>query len=517
MKKIFLGLIMSATVALTSCDMNTTNYDTLDQETAIQSVEDAKSFLNGIYRSFRSKGAGEYIVWPDVQCDYFVGLVDNGNRLGPWSTGQIVANDADWADCYYSLYMSINYVNYFVPECDKLLESGDLTAAQEAEINYYKGSAKFMRAYAYWYLFDKLVWYNKADLDTPGKGLQIVTKYNPTANRGSYVGRSSINETVDYINQELTDAYNEVLNYEKTVSAQYAGPNAAYINSYAIAALQARMALLTQDYATALAKAEAIIGDEVFELATGDDYTNMWTTDESSELILVPYGDVNEGGYDTGLNYYRNNQENASDYIPTAEWLLAYDENDIRFDAFFKAYVPLLVNGEEYVAYAFTKYPGDPALRTSAGTNNCLNKAKPFRLSEVYLIAAEAAAVGTPKNTTKAQQYLNAVRAARITGYDENTPINDTELFPAIQDERGKELIGEGFRLSDLRRWGQGFQRVSGFNYLAGTGLEDIEAVLVPAGKSVTYQPTDYRFVWPIPFREMQVNPQLTGQQNPRY
>lgn len=82
------------------------------------------------------------------------------------------------------------------------------------------------------------------------------------------------------------------------------------------------------------------------------------------------------------------------------------------------------------------------------------------------------------------------------------------------------ELIGEGFRLGDLRRWGQGFTREAGFDVFAGTGLAPlayIMDVIVNQGNNLSYQPTDYRFVWPIPTREMQVNPQLTGQQNPGY
>lgn len=34
---------------------------------------------------------------------------------------------------------------------------------------------------------------------------------------------------------------------------------------------------------------------------------------------------------------------------------------------------------------------------------------------------------------------------------------------------------------------------------------------------NISYEPGDYRLVWPIPYREMSVNPQLKGQQNPGY
>ncbi|MCM1292204.1 MAG: RagB/SusD family nutrient uptake outer membrane protein [Bacteroides sp.] len=511
MKKIFLGLILSASM-FTSCDMNTTNYGVLDQGSAIQSVDDAASFCNGLYVQMRSVQVGERIATPDIQMDYFVGLVSNGNRDGNYSSGQIVASDNDWADRFYSLYTLINSANYFIPEVERLMALETTTAAEKQQYEYFLGTAHFARAYAYWYLFDKLVDYS-ADRTVEGKGLQIVETYNPTAERNLYVGRSSINATVDYINNELAQAYTAVLDYENNYSDQYVGPNASYLNSYTVAALQARFAILTQDYTTALAKAETVINSGVFALCEGDDYVNLWINDEGDELLFVPYAEVGIGGATTGLIWLTNNKEEESDYIPTAKWLDIYSDTDVRFGAFFTVYNPLIVNGENYAAYVFNKYPGNPALRTSPNTNNMVNKAKPFRLSECYLIAAEAAAMST--NETKANTYLNDLILARDPDYN-STTLTGSTLLRKIKEERGKELIGEGFRLGDLRRWGEGMSRTSNFTSL-GSVLGMLESVVTPTTNNVTYQPGDYRFVWPIPFREMQVNPQLTGQQNPRY
>lgn len=515
LKKIFLGLLASTTM-LTSCDMDTTNYGVLDQGSAIMNVDDAAAFCNGLYVQMRGIQTGELIAAPDIQSDYFVGLVSNGNRDGNYSSGQIVAADVDWADRYSSLYDLINSANYFLPEVERLMSSETTTAEEKAQYEYYAGTAHFARAYAYWYLFDKIVDFS-ADKTVAGKGLQIVETYNPTADRARYVGRSSINETVEYINNELKLAYDAILAYETNYSDQYVGPCASYLNSYTVAALQARFALLTQDYKTAFDKAESVILSEVFTLAEGDDYVNMWINDESDELLFVPYAEVGSGGYSTGLIWLTNNKEQESDYIPTAEWLDAYSDDDVRFSAFFTIYNPLVVNGEGYTAFVFNKYPGNPALRTSPNTNNMLNKAKPFRLSELYLIAAEAAATeGAAKNEAKANQYLNDLILARDPSYQSQT-LSGATLLRKVKEERGKELIGEGFRLSDLRRWGEGFTRTSGFDTFLGGIIADLENVIAPTTKNVTYTPTDYRFVWPIPFREMQVNPQLAGQQNPRY
>ena len=132
---------------------------------------------------------------------------------------------------------------------------------------------------------------------------------------------------------------------------------------------------------------------------------------------------------------------------------------------------------------------------------------KPFRLSEMYLVAAEAAA----QNNGDASPYLNALMAKRITGYmDANYPA--ATAMTTIKAERQRELLGEGFRMSDLRRWNEGFKRDG--NHVENPALNDF---IVAAGANLGYAADDYRFTWPIPKTEMDSNPNLAGQQNPGY
>ena len=505
---------MSAAVLTTSCDMDTTNYGVIDTTTYIQTMEDCHAFVNGMYAHMRYKSGGIYTFYSDVQMDQFIGLVDNGNRGGIYSKGEVQPGDTDLANIFYNMYIQVNDANYFIPRVDAMIATGNFTEDEVALLNYYKGVAMFSRAYAYWYLFDKYVDMGE-DLDTPGKGLQIVKEYRPTGDRSSYVGRSSINESIEYVSTELQESYNLVRAYEQNVSAEYCSPNSARVSSYAVAALQARFALLVGDYATAAAKAELVIESGNYGLTALEDYASMWVNDEGPELIFVPFAEVGTGGLSTGANYYRNNKEEESDYIPTAEVLLSYGEGDVRFEAFFSLYNPLKVGGVSYVGYAFTKFPGNPALNTGT-TNSMLNKAKPFRLSELYLIAAEAyAEAGVQKNESKANAYLNDLRAARIEDYSAQSYFG-ADLINEIRAERGKELIGEGLRMGDLRRWGKGFTRNAGYDIFSNA-LKNIMEVVVNLADGVTYTSDDYRFVWPIPTREMQVNPQLNGQQNRGY
>lgn len=515
MKKILLGLAIFGSV-LTSCDMDTTRYGVIGQENAIESRDDAANFLNGIYIQIRNMSAGEKYSAADLQADKFVATIDNGNRMGTFTTGQITVSDQDITGYYQTAYKAINEANYFIPKCEALLESPDITDEEKAEISSMIGVGHFCRAFAYTYLFTNFVDYKEADLDAGGKGLQLVKVYDPSGNRGTYVGRSTIRETVEYINGELKSAYDALKTWDDSgANESNLGPETCYLNHYVVASLQARFALLCKDYTTALAKAEEVINSGLYELTGTDDYAALWKNDTGMELIFLPFAEkAKGGGFTIGQTWIQSAQKNSSDYIPTADALLAYEDGDVRFDAFFELY-NINSSGVQCSAFAFSKFPGNPNLWTTS-SNNLQNKAKPFRLSEQYLIAAEACATDGPaKNETKANEYLNAVREARIVSY-QDVNFSGSALIDAVREERAKELIGEGFRLSDLRRWGLGFTRRAGISSLPDD-LAQGAAFVAVSSDGISYLSGDYRFIWPIPYREMSVNPQLNNQQNPGY
>ena len=84
-------------------------------------------------------------------------------------------------------------------------------------------------------------------------------------------------------------------------------------------------------------------------------------------------------------------------------------------------------------------------------------------------------------------------------------------LLNEIMNERERELVGEGYRLMDLKRWGKGVKR--GKPHSKGLVLFPGQASTDGLDKPVD----DQRMLWPIPKTEMDANPQLAGQQNPGY
>lgn len=510
MKKIFLAFLMVCTM-LTSCDMDKTPWGKLDDETGLQSVNDAYRFRNGFYRSLRGMNVGGYFAYPDIQCDQFMGLTSNGNRMGQYSNALFTSGESQFASFWAGCYSGIASVNYFIGKVTPMVESGNFTGEDLAQLKRYIGEAKFYRAYRYWFLLDKFCEdYTKVGGNTPAKGLPLVTEYNPTGDTSKYPGRSTQDETYTLIENDLNEAYAALKEYEASGvsgSKDNLAPMAKYLSSWAVVALQARVALLKGDYQTAYNKATEVIESGVYTLADTDNYADMWTNDNSQEIIFRPAASTTELPGSTG-GYYLGTDQKSADYIPTQEVLYAYNDDDVRFGAFFKQ-LQVEVEGSRYGVYAFNKFPGNPDLKVSSTTPNFQNYAKVFRLSEMYLIAVEA---GARVNMTGANKYMNDFMKNRYTAYEEENFSDATSLTTAVRNERYLEFIGEGMRLSDLRRWNQGFSRSIDYSRVNPSAA----GIIVPLG-AVTYSSGDYRLVWPIPSDEIESNPQLRGQQNPGY
>ena len=111
-----------------------------------------------------------------------------------------------------------------------------------------------------------------------------------------------------------------------------------------------------------------------------------------------------------------------------------------------------------------------------------------LRLSDLYLIAAEAALKKLSADQSAADNYLNAIIKRAIPT---SSDVVATEAL--VLKERRKELVMEGHRLYDIMRLGIKVTREGGYHFLNSTDLI-----------SPGYE--DYRTVMPIPQEEMDVN-----------
>ena len=125
-----------------------------------------------------------------------------------------------------------------------------------------------------------------------------------------------------------------------------------------------------------------------------------------------------------------------------------------------------------------------------------------FRLPEQYFIYAEAVLRGgTGGDATTALNYMNLIRTRAYGGSTAGNITSGQLTLQFILDERARELLWEGFRRTDLIRYGL---------FTNGTYLWPFTGG-VKSGVAVD----DYRNLFPIPEADRAVNPNL--KQNPGY
>lgn len=167
-------------------------------------------------------------------------------------------------------------------------------------------------------------------------------------------------------------------------------------------------------------------------------------------LMMMPYGAT----YGYGINQPRKSLADAFD----AAGDVVRKEATLLTDADIKAwesaadYAKLERNR---TGYYNQKYYLKPSERSKEIRNNPVN-VRLIRLSEIYLIYAEASVKGSPVDNVNAQEYLNKVRL-RVK-LSANTTDTGDALFDAILKERRLELAMEGHRFFDMVRTGRAAQ-----------------------------------------------------------
>lgn len=509
MKKIFLSILFGASL-LTSCDMNNNQDGVINIEDGMITMKDVTEGRNGLYAFLRSRCGGGYTTMADLQTDLFIGTGQNGNSYLDFTTGNILSNNGDVEGIWAGLLTGIVQVNYFLEASDRFANENELAGADKTLFDRYVAEAHFIRAF---FNYEMMYYfcgnYSAATASNPATGIPLVTNYNPSSDRSTYPGRSSLAETYTAIENDLDVALTGLTAFEATNRTALA-PGCGYLNSYTVMALQARVALLKGDYSTAMTKAQTIINSGLFPLTQYNDYVNMWQNDEGDELIFQAFGNLGQkGGIPATGSIYNGVSPTQVKFAPSAALCAAYDIDDIRGVAFIGDQ-ELTYNGATMYSPSFVKYPGNTIYDTGSSSAQ-QNAPKPFRTSEQYLILAEAAAMSSQSGV--ANDALNDLRAARIQGYTPQT-YNGNTLIQQIRLERAKELVGEGFRLADLRRWDLGFTRDAAYDT---DWYPDMVGFILNNATLVYYAPGDHRYVWPIPSSEIETNPQLAGQQNPGY
>ncbi len=277
------------------------------------------------------------------------------------------------------------------------------------------------------------------------------------------------------------------------------------INVWAAKTLLARVYLYMENNALAYTTAVDIINNGPYNLIDRANYVDSWSEEGTSESIfsIINSSSDNGGGNSIGN---LSDPSGYGQFVASQDFmdLMATDAADIRGEL-------LYIDSRSDHANPATwgrvlKYPGignTKAVIEDFWVNGIALPVAAFvtsvpvlRLSEVYLIAAEAAV--KEGNTSNAELYLNAIAERANPGATVATV--DVNLN-RILTERRKELVAEGHRFFDLIRNKRDIVRSLSIR------------IFDPNGTPLFIGREDHRVVFPIPIYEINANPDIT--QNP--
>ncbi|WP_455585474.1 RagB/SusD family nutrient uptake outer membrane protein [Bacteroides sp.] len=524
MKKISIILLTTLSLGIVSCNMDKYPYDSVPTEEALLSISDFEQARTGFYSSYIGLAGGSFILTPELQADAFNAVADFSNTQGDIHRWIFESTNATISAIWTNYYAQIGRTNFFIDGVENMDSNPELslTDIQKQQLNVYEGEAYFSRAYAYFCLANLFCkTYNPTTAESD-LGLPLQLKYEPKIPASQYPDRSSLYATYEQILSDLKDAEVRIATAKNGITdpdRNYTTINTAakncgnYITVDVVTALKARVALQMKNYKEAADYASSLIASGLYPLSsTPDDFKEIWKNDKGTETIWqIAMNNADDAGTPMGTLFI-GYPTSSKDYIPTQTLIDLYTDNDIRKATYFGDYHLSVSTGTSDDILFFNKYPGNDNFNAIGGDIRYLNQPKAFRIAEMYLIAAEAyAQQGTVSGLEKGSKYLNDLKQNRITDFDGGTYTNREALMNEVMDERERELVCEGFRLMDLKRWGKGVKRGAAQN----PGL-----ILFP-GQSSTDKldkaADDPRMVWPIPKNEMDANPKLAGQQNPGY
>ncbi len=490
MNKIIKYISAGAVLAMiASCDLDLVPKGSISYNPGQQIITneaDLNGYRANIMACFRSLEYGDFDVVSDVMVDYFNAASDFGNNYGPVhrTDNTFTASDYNTEDNWEYPFGYIKNFNIFI-------EGAKVVPAElKAGADVVRGEAFLARAFAYMHLarhFGKAYSENAStDLCVP-----LVTVYDQTARPA----RATVAEVYAQIKSDLDSAAVLLADVPGAVRSQY--PTIDAVNF-----MYARYYIDTKDYAKAAESAMSVINSGKYALSsTAEEMEAEWLFDRGTEPVMQFYASYTEGlgGHSAYTNMAQNPEQGlyyAPYFIPSQKLVDAYDEGDLRFAQWFDGgdypsrhnAIYYNVDGHEY--YVFKKYFGNTEIRPDDIPNSG-HAVKPFLISEMYLIAAEA--YFEAGNVASATEVLNELQTKRGAATTAATETN-------IHNEWYRETVGEGLRFSCLKRWGEGF---------SGRPAQPGASTVVATGASYAdkaISADDFHFQWPIPTYEMQTN-----------
>lgn len=453
-----------------SCDnsLDLNPEDSLTPAVVFSNETLANSALNGVYSALQSSNvlSGSYDAATEWQADNvkFVGSFPTFNEIFNYNTLSDNTSISGFWIAHYFAISQANSIIKFVPD----VPSQATNAFTDAEKAHIIGQAKFVRALMYLKLSANFGHQLQQNLNGANLSVPLVTE--PFEGVVAYPKRSTLKEVHDQIEKDLLDAISSIL---PTSTDRTKGTVAG------AKAILARLYLYQAKWPQAADFANQVINTSGFSLATNFAFYNTLSTEFVFTLQNVAGDAAPAESYSNLFNGINFNGRGDCPFSDDLKALFTSEAGDLRFSA---TLTRTGVNAISQPDLFTLKYP-------NAQTRT--DDPPVIRISEMFLIRAEANLRGgllVGGSTPVADVNRTRVRA----GLASLVSVTLTDIL----NERRKEFCFEGLRRMDLLRNNLPLRRV---------GLPE-NAVSIPGAD---------RTIYPIPQREMDINPNL--EQNKGY
>jgi len=422
-----------------------------------------------------------------------------------WSASNVIL-----AGLYYRSMYQITLANDFIRQSTPaLLASRGITGADATNIGYFRAEARFLRAYQYSVLMDLFA--NPPFVTDANAVGSVIPPQTTRAALYSYV----VSELKAIDPLMVAPMKNQFGRADQ--GAVWALLSRVYLNAGVYTG--------TPDYTNAITYANKVIAAGYSLIPN---YDNLFLADNqantSENIFLIEYNGNNIQGYG-GTTFMTHAEVGGS--MPASNFGISGGWIGIRTTSALVNLFPANTNnsfpnngnpdtraefwtqGQSLAisdvtnfaqGYAVTKWRN--VTKTGAGGSNInfSDVNEPImRLSEVYLNYAEAVLRGgAGGDVATALNYVNLIRT-RAYGSTAGNITSGQLTLPFILDERGRELYWEGFRRTDLIRFG----------IFTATTADPRSVWPFKGGISGGTSVPDYRNLYPIPLQDLSINPNL--------
>jgi hypothetical protein len=452
--------LFSIIISLSACQkfLDIKPEQQLINDSAMTTERDLKAVLEGAYDGLQSSSVagGDLTAFGDLMADDFDVLP---NRLSNFGTSEIYNGQTSvqigaLSEMWKQHYSVINRANNVI----RTIDLGSITGPEfNKNKNVYKAEALFMRAYCHYNLLQVFALpyniNNKGGNTQPG----VVLRTQPTLNgpNGLSKARATVEECYALIISDLNEAFNlmKAAGVEQSIDR---------VSAMAAKAMLARVYFTIGFYTDATAAANEVIGSNKYLLANNDgkDSTKIVSLFYNAGNSVVQYNGKPEVIWQL-VNTRDDNSGSLFGYYFSTYFMKVktnvISSIDSLDDRIIRTPSGSTVGGKSSFTKLITTGDWYTAKHNRPTGINYSSNVVLLRLSEMYLIKAEASALATNSVSTEASDAYNTLKLRNygIGSYVAESFSDLSDFLTKIRAQRRIELLAEnGDRYTQLRRLG---------------------------------------------------------------